>query len=203
MSVTIAMFTDYACPWCYLGRARLVRAAEQVPLRIAPVHFPLAADTPPEGRPIRPYLAAKGIDVDQAVETLRTLLEDEGLPYLTDVDTARSWPTRRAQILAVWAQTQPQGDAIHDVLFHAYHVDQRNVGDTEVLVELAGRAGLDTAEARIALEDPRWADEVDRHWALAARIGVSSVPTFVAGGQGVVGAQEVATLVGLAQRAQG
>lgn len=191
---TVAMFTDYACPWCYLGRARLKAAIAGTDAVIKVLHFPLASDTPAEGRAMRPYLKSRGYDVDAAVAKLRDLLAVEGLPYLADASRMWGWNTRKAQELAAWAESKPGGSGVHDRLFHAYQVENVNVSDPEVLVGLAVELGLDGDEAREVLTTGAWGVEVDRHWALGAKIGVRSVPTFVVGGQGLVGAQPVEAL---------
>lgn len=203
MAEPLYVFSDYACPWCYLGVNRLKKALRGTGVTAQIIHFPLAPDTPEEGRDVRSYLEAKGIDVDRAIVRMGELLEAEGLPYETDLTDKRTWNTRRAQQLAAWAITQPEGGRIHDVLFRAYHVDNVNVHDTDVLVGLAAEIGLDPDQARAAIDAPASVDTVDRHWATARQSGVSAVPTFVAGGHGVQGAQDVEVLQALVARGFG
>ena len=86
----------------------------------------------------------------------------EGLPYGTRTMTYNS---RLAQELGAWADTQPGGDAIHDALFRAYFVDARNIGDPEVLVEIAQSVGLDPDAARAVIEKRSHKAAVDADWA--------------------------------------
>ena len=115
----------------------------------------------------------------------------EGLPYGRRTHTYNS---RLAQELGAWADTQPNGGAIHDALYRAYFVDGRDIGDIDVLVELAASAGLSAEGARDVLTGRRFKDAVDADWAKSRDYGVTGVPTFVAGGFGVVGAQPYAAL---------
>jgi predicted DsbA family dithiol-disulfide isomerase len=184
----LLVFTDYACPWCYLGLARLRRAAAGLPLGVRFVAFPLSPDTPPEGREIGPYLRSRGVDIDQAHARLAALLQEEGLPFSLD-PSKRAYPTRRAQELAAWGETT--APRIHDVLFRAVHVDHANVHDPEVLAGLAAVVGLDPDEARAVLAEGRMAARVDQDWTIARQVGVRSVPTFVLGRRGMAGAQSV------------
>lgn len=193
----LAVFSDYACPWCYLARARLKRALAGRDVRVRLLHFPLAPDTPDQGRPLGPYLASKGHDPYAAVGYVTGLLAQERLPYVGDVDRMVAYPTRRAQELAVWAESQGAVDALHDALFHAYQVDNRNLGDVDVLAELAVSVGLDGSAARRAVTSGAWAAEVERHHALAAQFGVRSVPTWLSGERVVVGTQSVEVLASL------
>jgi predicted DsbA family dithiol-disulfide isomerase len=79
-------------------------------------------------------------------------------------------------------------------------VDARNIGDPEVLVEVARSVGLDPEAARAVLADRRFKEAVDADWERSRRYGVTGVPTFVAEGHGVVGAQPYEVLVQLLEK---
>jgi predicted DsbA family dithiol-disulfide isomerase len=121
----------------------------------------------------------------------------EGLDY---GDRSHTYNSRLAQELAVWADGLGATDALHDALYRAYFVDALNIADPDVLVTVAAGAGLDPDEARTVLAERRFSDTVDEHWRAAREMGVTGVPTFVAGGYGVVGAQPYETLVTLMER---
>ena len=117
---------------------------------------------------------------------MRGLMTQEGLPYGERMHTFNS---RLAQELGAWATTQVDGEGIHDALFHAYFVAGKNIGDIALLVDVAEAAGLSGSEARQVLVSRHFKDTVDADWQRAMRLGVTGVPTFVAQGHGVVGAQ--------------
>lgn len=179
LASALHIFCDYACPWSYIGRARMKRALRDVDLPVATIHTPLNPSMPPEGRMIREYLESKGVEVDVASARIRVLMRQEGLPFRRDVDTARIWPTRKAHELAAWAVEQPGGVAIHDALFRASHVDNLNLADTDVLVGIAVDIGLNPDDAWQILSSGAAAKLVDAHYALATRVGVSILPTFM------------------------
>lgn len=129
---------------------------------------------------------------------MKALMDEEGLPYGRRTHTFNS---RLAQELGKWADSQPGGEALHDALFRAYFVDGRNIGDAAVLVEIADAAGLDPAGAREVIEQRTFSAAVDADWKRSRRYGITGVPTFVAGGYGVVGAQPYETLEHLVRRA--
>ena len=99
-----------------------------------------------------------------------------------------------AQELAKWAETRPGGDAIHDALFRAYFVDGLNITLANTLVEIADQVDLPTDEAREVLDSRRFKEAVDSDWQRSKELGVTGVPTFVAGDRVVVGAQQYEVL---------
>ena len=117
------------------------------------VHFPLHPDTPAEGRSMAEFYASRNIDPEAAYQRMKGLMDAEGLPYGRRTHTYNS---RLAQELGKWADTQPSGAALHDALYKAYFVDARNIGDPELLVELAALVGLPADEARAVLAERRF-----------------------------------------------
>ena len=162
------------------------------------VHFPLHPDTPLDGQSLEDLFAGRGMDMDAMYARMKRLMDDEGLPYGQRTHTYNS---RLSQELGKWADTQPGGEAIHDALYRAYFVDAVNVGDVDALLKIAGAVGLDVAAAGGVLESRSFSDAVDVDWELSRRYGVTGVPTFVAGRQGVVGAQPYEVLEKLLQDA--
>ncbi len=163
------------------------------------VHFPLHPETPAEGRSLEELFAGRGYDIAKMQAQMRARMQAEGLPYGTRRMTYNS---RLAQELGAWADAQPGGEAIHDALFRAYFVEARNIGDPGVLVEVAAAAGLPAAAAREVIESRTHKPAVDADWERSRRYGVTGVPTFVAGGQGVVGAQPYEVLAELVEQAR-
>jgi predicted DsbA family dithiol-disulfide isomerase len=150
------------------------------------VHFPLHPETPAEGRSLAELYAGRGIDPEAMYTRMKKLMDAEGLPYGRRTHTYNS---RLAQELGKWADGEPGGAALHDALYRAYFVDARNIGDPEVLIDLACSVGLSAETARAALAERRCKEAVDADWAKSREYGVTGVPTFVAGRYGVVGAQ--------------
>ena len=103
------------------------------------VHFPLHPETPAEGRSMAELYAGRNVDPEAMYARMKGLMDAEGLPYGRRTHTYNS---RLAQELGKWADTQPGGEAIHDALYKAYFVDARNIGDPDVLVDIAQSVGL-------------------------------------------------------------
>ena len=178
---------------------RVEKLREKFDIEPVLVHFPLHPDTPAEGREMAGWYAQRGLDPEAMYQRMKGLMDAEGLPYGRRTHTYNS---RLAQELGKWADTQPGGEALHDALYRAYFVDARNIGDPEILVELAQSVGLPADEARAVLAERRFKDAVDADWAKSHRYGVTGVPTFVAGRYGVVGAQPYETLEQLLEKSR-
>ena len=176
-------------------RVEKLKAAYAIETKL--VHFPLHPETPPEGRTMEEVYAGRNVDPEAMYQRMKGLMDAEGLPYEKRTHTYNS---RLAQELGTWADTQPGGAAIHDKLYRAYFVGRRNIGDPEVLVDIAQSVGLSADEARAVLTERRFKDEVDGDWTKSHRYGVTGVPTFVADRYGVVGAQPYEALVQLVEK---
>ncbi len=160
--------------------------------------FPLHPETPQEGRTMEDLFAGRGLDVPAMMARLKRKAEELGLPFGVRTMTFNS---RRAQELGKWAWGQGAGPAYDDAVFRAYFAEGRNIAETGVLLEAAAAAGLDRDQAAQALESGQFAAAVDGDWARSRTMGVTAVPTFVAGGRGLVGAQSYEALEGLVRAA--
>jgi len=189
--VTLEVFTDYVCPWCYLGDNRVKKLKQDYDISVQLVHFPLHPETPDEGRRLQDLFSCGPEEIAAKNTRMKGLMEEEGLPYSARSHTYNS---RLAQEIGSWAETQPGGNAIHDKFFEAYFVDCRNVGDVDVIIDVVKSVGLDEQEARAVIAERRFKDAVDADWAKSRSYGVTGVPTFVSKGQGLVGAQPYETL---------
>ena len=177
---------------------RVEKLKQEFEVETVLVHFPLHPDTPLEGRSMAEFYASRNIDPEAAYARMKTLMDAEGLPYGRRTHTYNS---RLAQELGKWADAQPGGAALHDALYKAYFVEARNIADIDLLVEIAASVGLPAEEARAVLDERRFSDEIDADWQKSSQYGVTGVPTFVAGGYGVVGAQPYEALVHLLNEA--
>ena len=124
-------------------------------------------------------------------DQMKSLMEQEGLPY---GERTHTYNSRLAQEIGAWGDTQEGGNVMHDALYRAYFVNTKNIGDTDVLLEIVEANGLSVNEARKVLEERTFKDVIDEDWSKSREYGVTGVPTFVAAGHGVVGAQPYDTL---------
>ena len=165
-------------------------------MEIVVVHFPLHPETPGEGQSLeRLFPGRSAADIAAAQAHLKGLMTAEGLPY---GDRTMTYNSRLAQELASYAITRDGGEGIHDALFRAYFVDGVNIGEIDNLVAIAAQLGLDGDESRVALATRRFRSAVAADWERSRQAGVTGVPTYVAGGREVAGAQPYEVLEKLA-----
>jgi predicted DsbA family dithiol-disulfide isomerase len=201
--IEIDFIADLACPWCYIGLARLDRARAMrpdLPVRVRWWPFLLNPQLPPEGMDRTAYVRAKfGGDANagqiygRIVESAR----DDGIKFAFD-RMKRTPNTVLAQRLIVHAEQEGRADELIRVLFRALFEEGRDIGHLETLIALAAEAGLDRAAAEAFLRGPDQAKDVVLAHQRAERLGVRGVPVFVVDReQAITGAQPPEVLAGL------
>ena len=124
------------------------------------------------------------MDIPAVLDRLRRVASDCGLPFGT---RTRTYNSRRAQELGKWAESLNRGEEFHKAVFRAYFADGFNIAKIPVLVELAESVGLEGVEE--VLFSGTFKEAVDRDWRYSRTCGITAVPTFVAKGRVLVGAQ--------------
>jgi len=150
--------------------------------------FPLHPDTPEEGLSLEDLFRNKGmqIDVVDVVAKLQATAARFGLPM---GDRKKTFNSRLAQELGLWAESLGKGHAFHNEAFAAYFVRGENLAKRPVLLSMAEAVGLDADAAAKVLDQRSFRDAVDADWTLSRAKGVTAVPTFFMGLDRLVGAQ--------------
>ncbi len=177
---------------------RIERIQTRFDVTVQFVQFPLHPQTPVEGQALEALFNCGAEEIAQKNKHMKGLMDAEGLPYGQRTHTYNS---RKAQELAKWAETQPEGEMIHNALFKAYFVDCQNVAETDVLLAVCESIGLDVAGAFHALASGSYKEAVDSDWSKSRSYGVTGVPTYVVAQKGVVGAQPYEAIAGLLHEA--
>ncbi|WP_228373057.1 DsbA family oxidoreductase [Demequina maris] len=208
MTIEIDIWSDIACPWCYLGKRRLEEAVaasgEAVSIRYR--SFQLDPSQPTGvNRPHSEALAEKfHTTVDKVLEMnarLEGLGAEAGIEYRFDRYMTAN--TRDAHRLLHLAHERGLGPALKDRFMQAQFTEGALMDDADTIVRLAAEAGLDEAEARAVLASDAYADAVEADIAQAAAYGASGVPFFVFDNAfAISGAQPVSTFELALQKAR-
>ncbi|WP_437533899.1 DsbA family oxidoreductase [Sorangium sp. So ce726] len=207
----VDVWSDIACPWCYVGKRRLEAALARFPRRDAVEVVWRAFELDPSAKRVLDTevsyagrLAKKyGVPVAKAEGMIRQMTEvgaADGLDLRFDkVRPGNTFDAHRVLHLAAERGVQ---DAVKERLLRGYMTEGEAIGEPEVLARLAGEAGLEPDEVRAALASDAHAREVRADEAEAREIGITGVPFFAFGGRyGVSGAQPAEALLGVLQKA--
>ncbi|MBV9049793.1 MAG: DsbA family oxidoreductase [Solirubrobacterales bacterium] len=182
----VEIWSDIACPWCYIGKRRFEAALAQfehaADVRVNWRSFELDPAAPHEREGDRATRLAEkyGITVEQAREMEQQLTgtaAGEGLEFRFDI--ARSGTTFDAHRIVHLAQDHGIQDAMKERLLRAYFSEGKLISDPETLVDLAVEVGLPETGARATLASDRYAEQVRDDERTALALGISAVPTFV------------------------
>lgn len=202
-ALSIDIWSDIACPWCWVGKRHLEAAVAAAGLAIDRRWraFELDPEAPrdaPESVDYAQRLADKYRSSRQEAQEMIDRMVETGRAAGVEMRFDRIRPARTfdAHRLLAWARDAGDlQDALGERLFEAYLGEGRAVSDPETLAALAEEVGLDGSAAAELLRSDRHADTVRAEERQAARMGITSVPTFVFGERmAVTGAQPPAVL---------
>ena len=188
----VTVFSDYICPFCYVGDARLDKLRDVYDLDVDWCFFEIHPDNPAEGRPVE--------DLGYPPEQWRTMManlermaRDDGLALAPRTFTTNS---HSALLLAEATKSlAPRAfPALHKRLFTAYFAERQNIGDRRVLRSIAKECAIPQEVVEQAWTDPAYEQRLrDQSWR-AAQTGVQGVPAFLFGRYIVAGAVPAETL---------
>ena len=195
MTVKLDILSDPICPWCYIGKTHLDKALAEIPDHPFTIEwhpFQLNPDMPREGMDRRDYLEGKFGGKEGAVRAYAPVVEHAqkaGLNIQFE-EMKRTPNTLNAHRLIHWAGIEGKQNETVDALFKAYFEEGRDIGDAEVLADIADAVGMDASVVLKLLQSENDAQDIRDRDAHSRKMGVSSVPTYiVASKHAVPGAQ--------------
>ncbi len=188
----VTVFSDYICPFCYIGDARLDKLRDGYELEVDWCFFEIHPDNPAEGKPVE-ELGYPPEQWQRMMANLEQMARDDGLPLAPRTFTTNS---HSALLLAEATRSlAPEAfDSLHKRLFEAYFAERQNIGGRDVLRKIATECGIPGDVVEQA-----WSELIyeqclrDQSWR-AAQIGVQGVPAFLFGRYMVAGAVPAETL---------
>lgn len=188
----VTVFTDYVCPFCYVGDARLDKLRDSYDLDVDWCFFEIHPDNPPEGKPV----AELGYPPErwrQMMANLEAMAREDGLPLAPRTFTTNS---HKAMLLAEAAKSLGEEvfQCLHKSLFATYFAEAQNIGAPELLRATAAQCGIPEELVESAWRDEDYEQRLRNHYWRGAQIGIGGVPAFVFGRHLVSGAVPVDTL---------
>lgn len=189
--VKLDIISDPICPWCYIGKTLLDEALKQRPDHPFTVEwhpFQLNPDMPSEGMDRREYLEAKFGGRQGAISAYAPVLERAEQAGLNiDFSAIKRTPnTMNAHRLIHWAGIEHRQTAMVRALFKAYFEEGRDIGDPDVLADIADSLDMDAAVIQKLLKSDSDTDDIRARDTRFREMGVTGVPTFIVNGQHAV-----------------
>ncbi|MCP3899368.1 MAG: dithiol-disulfide isomerase [Desulfobacteraceae bacterium] len=148
--------------------------------------FPLHPNTPEEGLSLEKLFSTNSTAIEKMMNHLKKTAAELGLSI---GKREKTYNSRLAQELGLWAESKNRGDEFHLEAFKAYFVDGKNIGKIAVLIDIATSIGLSGNEAKETLNLRKFKTEVDTDWALSREKVITAVPAFVINQDKLIGAQ--------------
>jgi predicted DsbA family dithiol-disulfide isomerase len=194
-TIKLDIMSDPICPWCYIGKAHLDTALAEFPGHPFVIEwhpFQLNPDMPAGGMDRRTYLEAKFGGKEGAVTAYAPVVQHaEAAGLKIDFEGMKRTPnTLDAHRLIHWAGIEGRQTAAVAALFNAYFVEARDIGNHEVLADIADGIEMDASVVGKLLMSDADVEDIRKRDAHSRQMGVNSVPTFIVGGKHAVpGAQ--------------
>lgn len=181
----VSVFSDYICPFCYVGSLRLLRLNEDYDLNINWCGVESHPQTPSEGMPIRAlgYSPSRWRDM---MVGLKIMTEEEGIDLSKHDFTTNS---QKALLLAEAAKEAGHElfYRLHNALFQSFLITGRNIGDEKVLRDIANQVGVPGEIVSRAWSDPRYARRLAANQKAAQEMHLQGVPTYAVGSKILIG----------------
>lgn len=181
---TIVVYSDYVCPFCYLGKASLetyMDGVEDAP-KVQWRPFDLRLHQRTDGREIDASISTGKTKAyyEQAKKNVERLKDEYGVEMAQtlprDVD---SWNAHKASLHVQRTYDEEAFQRFHEAVFDALWVHEEDIGRPDVLVDIGEQIGIETEDLLEALEDDALDDELHEAFRASHREGVTGVPTFV------------------------
>jgi len=199
MALKIVMFSDYICPFCYVGFETIRKLKSEFELQVEWRGFQIHPDWPAEGIPTDKARETGDATARQATWKRITAMADA---VGFEIKPPKVLTNSRAALAATeFARDSGLDEALEERIYKAYFNEGVNIGNAETVVRLAVDAGLDAGEVADAIKSPKYEMRLKNNALAANNRGVSGVPTFFIGEYPLVGAQSLDAMRAILKRA--
>ncbi len=181
----VTVYSDYICPFCYIGFHRIEKLKEKFNLDVEWEPFELHPETPKAGFKMdglsfpREYL-------EMVMANVKRLADEDGL----EIKFSGKLPNSRlALFISEFARKEGKFDKFHNLVFEKYWKEGKDIGDLSILLDLAESIGLSREKIVNYIESDEPIKRLNKNMFELGRCGINGVPTFLIGDQFVVGAQ--------------
>jgi predicted DsbA family dithiol-disulfide isomerase len=199
MALKITMFSDFVCPFCYIGFEVIRKLKPEFHIDLEWRGYQIHPEWPPEGIPAEQVHAPSDMDARRAAwQRITAMAEAEGL----EITAPTVFTSSRAALAACeFAREQGGADELEGRIYRAYFVEGANIGDANRVARLGAECGFDENQVAQAIRAPQYELRLKNNALVARQRSVSGVPTFFIGEYPLVGAQSSQVMRQILQRA--
>ncbi len=187
----VTVYSDYICPFCYLGHHRLQRLRDSYDLKINWCFLEIHPETSADGEPID-SLEYPSEQWQMMLENLERIAQEENIPL-----SKLNFITNSKDALLLSEAAKQCGREIfytlHEKLFEAYFVDGKNIGDRNILKTIASSCGIDNETIEASWTDGNLNKRLMNNFNTARAHNIQSVPSFIFGERVLTGVVAEAT----------
>jgi predicted DsbA family dithiol-disulfide isomerase len=199
MALKIVMFSDYICPFCYVGFETMRKLKPEFDFELEWRGFQIHPDWPAAGIPAEKVREGGDAAARKATwQRIVAMADAVGFEIKAPAVLTNSRPALAA---TEFARESGRDEALVERIYRAYFNDGENIGDAGVVARLAQEAGLDAGEVADAIKSPKYEMRLKNNALAANNRGVSGVPTFFIGEYPLVGAQSLDAMRAILKRA--
>jgi predicted DsbA family dithiol-disulfide isomerase len=199
MALRITMFSDFVCPFCYIGFEVIRKLKPEFNIDLEWRGYQIHPEWPPEGIAAEQLHAGSDMDARRAAwQRITAMAEAEGL----EIKPPTVFTSSRAALAACeFARENGGAEELEGRIYRAYFVEGANLGDAKLVARLGAECGFDEKEVARVIAAPRYELRLKNNALAARQRSVSGVPTFFIGDYPLVGAQSSQVMRQVLQRA--
>lgn len=181
----VVVYSDYICPFCYIGFHRIEKLKEQFDLDVEWRPFELHPETPKEGVLVN-ELFFSGEYLEMVTANVKRLADEAGIT----INFSGKLPNSRLSLyISEFMREKGKFDEFHELIFEKYWKEGKDIGDLSLLLDLAKSIGSNKNEIQSYIESDEPLNKLRKSNLELNRYGINGVPTFIIGDRIVVGAQ--------------
>jgi predicted DsbA family dithiol-disulfide isomerase len=172
MKPKVIAYSDNVCPFCTIGARRIEKLQKEMDFEVEWRSFELHPEVSKEGMSYESYFEGYGMEL---VNNVTDYGKDVGL----NINTRSLYNSRNSLKVNEYAKLEGKFEAFHKAIFKAYLEDDKNIGDIDILLDIAEESGLDREKTMAFIESPEAEEIITNAKNEALRLGINSVPSFV------------------------
>lgn len=172
MRPKVIAYSDNVCPFCTIGARRIEKLQQELDFEIEWLPFELHPEVTAAGMSYESYFEGHGTEL---VNNVTDYGKDVGL----DIKTRSLYNSKNSLKVNEYAKKEGKFDVFHKAIFKAYLEDDKNIGNTDILLDIAEEVGLDRQKTKDFIESAEAEEIVSQSKNEALRLGINSVPSFI------------------------